>query len=199
MSTETANQLNDAHNAYQVANHAFREAEEYITSGELAAYISVTFPNNADAARRYFADALEDMKRKLEDRNIKIRELADLMRQRVQLAPTKWRGPDGKTDVFTLGEFKATSVTSRDFDQPTLFSQLQSLGLLERALAVTTTDKDGQAKPILKQEWNIDYEATLQWLKGNKLDKVIEAAYDEKEKTPQVKGPKSIIFLGEAK
>jgi hypothetical protein len=67
------------------------------------------------------------------------------------------------------------------------------------AMAVTTTDKDGQEKPILKQEWNIDYEATLQWLKGNKLDKVIESAYDEKEKTPQVKGPKAIVFLGEGK
>jgi hypothetical protein len=48
-------------------------------------------------------------------------------------------------------------------------------------------------------KYDIDYMGVLAWLRANELNDVVEGAYDEKESTPQVKGPKVLAFLGESK
>ena len=60
-------------------------------------------------------------------------------------------------------------------------------------------NKEGKEVPLVKQEWDIDYDGVMNWLRASKLDDVITGAYDEKESTPQVKGPKEVAFLGDKK
>lgn len=132
-----------------------------------------------------------------EDRNSKLKTAQHAMRAVVQLTETQWRGRDGKSTEMTYGPFKVTSVTHRGFDPESLFNLARNRGLLERMLELTAVDDTGKVVPLIKQEWDINYEKLMGWLKVNGMSDVIEGAYDEKEKTPQVKGPKPIAFLGD--
>ena len=135
----------------------------------------------------------------LEVRNDRLKNAADALRQSVVLTTTQWRGPDGKATMSEAGPFKVSSVTHRSFDPPSLFNLVDKHGLRERLMELTSINKDGKTYHLVEQKWDIDYPSVLQWLRANQLTDIIDGAYDEKEKTPQVKGPKPLAFLGEKK
>ena len=101
--------------------------------------------------------------------------------------------------MLSYGGFRVSSVTKRNFDATELFNHLKKRKLLSSLLELRTLNKDGKEIPVVKQEWDIDYDSVLAWLRQNKLDDVVKTAYTEKESTPQVRGPKEVYFLGEKK
>jgi hypothetical protein len=188
--------------AFDAADKAYKTYEELITSGNV---MYALMQNRIEAltpekAAMEFRMILEKTKELLEDRNAKLKAAKDALRQEVVLSPTQWRGPDGSPTVKEQGDFSATSVTSRSFDADSLFMMLKKHeGKYEELMARTKLNEDGKRIPLIKQEWDIQYKDVLSYLKANALQDVLDGSYDEKEKTPQVKGPKELAFLGEKK
>jgi len=141
--------------------------------------------------------AVTQLRALLEDRNAKAKAASGALRQAVTLAPSQWRGPDGKPTKTAYGPLEVSSVTGRSFDAEALISHCQKKGILERLLQLRYTKTDGREVNSVYQEWVIDYESTLKWLRQNKFEDIVQAAYDEKEKTPAVTGAKPMAFLGE--
>lgn len=181
------------------ADTRYREIEEKLLDGTLAFEVSVAAAGRPDYFKDRWQQAIAAVQTALEDRNVKAKAAVHALRQAVQLAPSQWRGPDGKSTVLNYGPASVSSVTSRSFDCESLLVQLQKKGLLERALQLSFTTKDGKEQRAFRQEWIVEYEPMLKWLKQNNFDDVVQAAYDEKEKTPQVKGLKPLTFVGETK
>lgn len=183
--------------AFIAAEKVWKEAEERLSSGKFIEDLVVGGPgaHPIDTWRRIW----EDLRLKLEDYNAKRKSAADALRQTVVLTPNQWRGPDGASTTLACGDFKVSSVTKRGFDAESLFNLIRKHGLLDRLLSLKMLNKDGKEEPLVKQEWDINYEGLLNWLRANKLDDVVTGAYDEKESTPQVKGPKEIYFMGDKK
>jgi hypothetical protein len=190
---------------YEVAVQAFEEAhreyerlENALLSGD---WLDDCFSGSTskDQMKDTYLDYVHRVRDALEERNRRRKAAADALRQKVVLTATKWRGPEGKATLLNVGPFKVSSVTKRGFDQKSLFDLCQKHGVLERLLDLKTMDKDGKEKPLVKLEYDINYEGVLSWLKANQMQDVIDGAYDENESTPQVKGPKELSFLGEAK
>jgi hypothetical protein len=144
-------------------------------------------------------EAWKELAKRLEDRNAKLTAAKNAMRQAVVLAPTQWRGPEGQPTVVSFSGFSCSSVTKRTFDPKSLLDGASKHGLLERLLALTGRDKNGQEYKLVQQVWEIDYDGVKSWLQAHGLSDVLEGAYDEKEGTPQAKGPKLLAFLGEVK
>lgn len=84
-------------------------------------------------------------------------------------------------------------------DHSTLFELSKQRGLFERLLDLKSIDKDGKEYHLVQQKWEVDYDKVLSWLRANKMDDVALAAYDEKEGTAKVSGPKEIYYLGDKK
>ena len=173
--------------------------QEYLDSGEFMTEILAIAGSDPVRAAQEWKSFWAGGRNLIEEYNVKIKAAKDALRSSVQLTPTQWRGTEGKADFLQAGPFKVSSVTKRSFDAPSLFNLVNTHGLLESLYALTTFDKDGKEVPMVRQEWKIDYAGVLQWLKNNKLDDVIDGAYDEKESTPQVKGPKELAFFGDPK
>lgn len=184
---------------FQAAEAAYTERQEYLESGRFMADLVAMCGNDIERMQEQFKVLWGQLRTLLANRNTALKTAQSCLRQAVQLAPNQWRGPEGKSSGLTHGSFTVNSVTSRGFDPPSLFSLMQKRGLLERLYELEGTDKDGKRYKLVKQEWDIDFEELLKWLKANQLTEVIEGAYDEKEKTPMVKGPKELGFLGEKK
>ena len=185
-----------------VALTAFEEADEHYRTLEKALLEGEFIPDTAvlgQTLKEQYLGLVEELKAALEDRNVKLKNVQDLLRQKVVLAPNKWRGPDGRPSLLSAGRFHVSSVTKRGFDPKSLFDLCQKRGVYERLMDLKGTDKDGKEKKLVEQTWEIDYAGILQWLKANEMQDVIDGAYDEKESTPQVKGPKRLTFLGESK
>lgn len=178
---------------FEAAEKHYREMERRVVDGEFIQELLMA-PAHAHEA---WQATMQNLRDALEERNVKLKNVQDALRQKVALAPTKWRGPDGKPTLLSAGPFRVSSVTKRTFDANSLFRLCQTHGLYERLMELKTHDKDGKERPLVKQEWDIDYENVLAWLKANNLNDVIDGAYDEKESTPQVKGPKRLAFLGD--
>jgi hypothetical protein len=178
---------------------AYKDAEEWMMSGELAAELCRDYGTNPAQVQQEFAAHVEGLKLALENRNRALREAQDLLRQKVVLEPTKQRGEDGKATILDVGKFKVSSVTSRWFDAGSLIEGCRRHGLQERLFEVKMMNKDGVEEPIVKRTFDVNYEGVMLWLKANKLDDVIKSSYDEMEKTPMVKGPKPLAFIGEKK
>lgn len=186
--------------AFMEAERAWNSAEEYISSGRFMGDVIVNAKGSAEKAVQEFKRIWDDLRLKQEDYNAKRRSAADALRQAVVLSPNQWRGPDGDATMAAYGGFKVSSVTKRSFNADSLFALTRKHGLLDRLLELKTFDKEtGKEVPLIKQEWDIDYQGILSWLRANKLDDVITGAYDEKESTPQVKGAKEIYFMGDKK
>jgi len=185
---------------FDAAKQAWEAAEDYVTSGRCIADLMTNARGDVTKAQEEWARIWADLRLKQEDYNAKRRSAADALRQAVVLTPNQWRGPEGDSTIVTCGAFKVSSVTKRGFDANSLFSLTRQHGLLDRLLELKTFDKEsGKEVPLVKQEWDINYQAVLSWLRANKLDDVVTGAYDEKESTPQVKGPKEVYFLGDTK
>lgn len=188
--------------AFDAADKAYKTYEELFSSGNImyALMQNRTDALTPDKAAMEFRMAWEKTKELLEDRNAKLKGAKDALRQEVVLSEAQWRGPDGKPTTKEQGEFKATSVTSRGFDPPSLFMMLRKHeGKYEELMARTKLNKDGKRIPLVQQEWAIQYEDVMSFLKANGLQDVLDGSYEEKEKTPQVTGPKELAFLGEKK
>lgn len=184
---------------FEAADTAYQEMQAKFLGGDTILEI-VAVSNGPEDIKQNYLHAVQALQEALEERNVRRKNLADALRQAVALAPGKWRGPEGKADELKVGRFTASSVTHRGFDQKSLFDLCQQRGILERLLDVKTIDKKtGKEKPIVEQTWDIDYDGVMRWLKSNRLQEVIDGAYDEAEKTPQVKGPKELYFLGDQK
>jgi hypothetical protein len=184
----------EAIEAFNDADTEYKMREAYLLGGEFLNDI-LKQPNPKET----YLGMVEDLKASLENRNVALKTAQDQLRQKVVLETTKWRGPEGKPTILTSGRFKVSSVTRRSFDPQSLFKLATEQGLLERLMDLKTLDKDGKEKMLVKEGWDIDFEGVHTWLKANKLTTIIDGAYDEEESTPQVKGPKPLTFLGEAK
>jgi hypothetical protein len=178
------------------ADTEYRMLEKCILEGEF-------IPNMAiDGAllRQQYGQLMKDLRDALEERNARLKNLQDALRQKVTLTDlSKQRGPEGKPTVLNAGPFKATSVTGRWLDPKSLFDGVAKHGLLERLHDLKTLNKEGKEEKLVQQVWDIDYDGVMTWLKANGMIDVIDQAYDEKEKTPQVTGPKALSFLGDEK
>lgn len=182
---------------FVAADKAFKDYQEQFLDGTLVEQIAAT--GRPDTAKAQWEVAVRQLRALLEDRNAKYTTAAQALRAAVQIAPTQWRGPDSKAHVLNYGPAKVSSVTHRGFDPEALIRECQKKGILERLLQLTYTTKDGQQENAMKQVWEYDYETILKWLKLSKLEDVLQASYDEKDKTPMVTGIKRLTFLGENK
>jgi len=185
--------------AFLDAEKAWQVMENFVSSGTFLEELITNSKGDTKKAMKEWAGIWEHLRTKQEDYNAKRKSAADALRQAVVLTPNQWRGPDGAATMLTCGSFKVSSVTKRGFDAEALFNLIRKHNLLDRLLSLKTLNKDGKEVPIVKQEWDIDYEGVLNWLRANKLDDVVTGAYDEKESTPQVKGPKEVYFMGDKK
>lgn len=146
-----------------------------------------------------FQAVLAELKTLLEDRNAKLQNAKNAIRSVVQLGPSQWRGPEGNPTTLTYGPFSVSSFTMRSLDAETLLTLAKSKGFEPELMALKGISKTGESVPLVQTKVDVDYQGVLQWLKQRGYDDVIEGAYDEKERTPMVKGPKPVAFFGEKK
>jgi len=146
-----------------------------------------------------FKIALEEMKKLLEDRNTKLSLAKNALRAAVQLGPSQFRGPAGKPSIMSYGPFSVSSVTRRGLNPQALMEMAAKRGFLEKLSSLKTFDKDGKEYPLVKTTTSVDYEGVVSWMKQNGMGDLVEQAYEEKDVTPAVKGPKKLAFLGEKK
>lgn len=180
------------------ADKAYTELEGRLTSGSILREI-FSDGTHIDRAIEEYKLVLEEMRKMLDDRNTKLRTAKNSLRSAVQLGPLQWRGPDGKATTLAYGPFTASSFTKRSIDPQTLLELAKVRGFENEVLGLRGIDKDGKEYTLVETRTEVDYSGIITWLKQRKLDDVIEGAYDEKEGTPTVKGPKPLAFLGEKK
>lgn len=183
---------------FEEADTVYKAKQESLLNGDALLAI-VSRVNDPQVIRREWQGFLSSLQQSLEERNVKLKNAADLLRQAVVLTTTQWRGPDGKATTLKAGPFSVSSTTGRSFDAKSLLDMAAKHGLQERLLELTSLDKDGKPYHLVEMKYEIDYQGVLAWLRANELNDIVEGAYDEKEKTPSVKGPKALAFLGEPK
>jgi len=186
---------------YQLAVEAFNEADKRYTELEETWLEGAFFQEGLSAAeqRQEYLALVGLVKQRLEERNVALKTAQDELRQQVTLNITKQRGPEGVGTVLTEGPFKTTSVTFRSFNTQDLERLCKENGIYERLLDLKQLGKDGKEKKLVQQVTEIDFPGVYAWLRGNGFQRIIDVAYDEKEGTPQVKGPKVLAFLGDKK
>ena len=189
-------QYEDAVEEFKAADQAYLTSQERMLSGQLVVDLleMTRDPNQLMQQWQIYRDQLRKL---LEDRNAKLTAAKNALRQAVILGPTQWRGPDGKSTSIAFEQFSCSSVTKRTYDAKSLIEGTARHGLQERLLQLEGKDKDGRPYKLVQQVWEVDYQGVTNWLDAHKLDDVKDGAYDEKEGTPQVKGPKPLTFLGD--
>jgi hypothetical protein len=198
--TEEAKKPYDADiDAFEKADTAFKEMQEKLESGAFLAELFAMCQGDLAKMQSQFKIFFGQLRQALENRNTALKSAQNALRQVVMLAPSQWRGPEGRPTTVAARGFNVTSVTSRWFDPESLMQLTGKAGLLERMMELTYLNKDGKSCKVIQPSFEIEYDELYKWLKSNRLDSVIDGAYDEKEKTPQVKGPKELAFLGDKK
>jgi hypothetical protein len=187
----------EAEAAFEAADEEYKRFEILLMSGDWMDDTAAGM--GKEEMKEIYRSLVDRVKELQEERNSKLRATQDILRQKVVLAANKWRGPEGKPTLLTCGPFRVTSVTKRSFDQKSLFDLCQKHGILESLLGLKIIDKDGIERPVVRQVYDIDFEPAAAWLKTNGHTDILDGAYDEKESTPQVKGPKPVAFLGDTK
>ena len=180
------------------ADKKYTELEEHFMSGLILRELVVPGVP-VERLIEEFKLVLEELKKLLEDRNSKLLSAKNAMRSVVQLGTSQWRGPDGKPTTVTYGPFTVSSFTRRSIDASTLVELARNKGFLGDIMALKGVTKEGREYHLVRSEPVVDYEGIMQWLKLHGHADVIEGAYDEKEGTPTVKGPKPLAFFGEKK
>ncbi len=187
--------------AFDTADAAYRRYEQLLTTGTIMSALltdrkEALTPDRAVLEFNMFMDTLKSL---LEDRNAKLKVVKDALRQAVVLAPTQWRGADGRATSLVHGNFRVNSVTSRTFDAKDLLGLLESKypDKLQELLTREKLDKNGKRYHLVQQVYEVDYEGVLAFLKAYNLMDVLESAYEETEKTPMVNGPKLLAFIGD--
>ena len=188
---------------YELAVEAFNEADKKYTELEETWLEGTFFQHLADLTleeqRGEYLILVGQVKEALEARNVALKTAQDELRQQVTLSITKQRGAEGAGTTLTAGPFKTTSVTFRSFNAQDLERLCKENGIYERLLDLKQLGKDGKEQKLVQLVMEIDFPGVYAWLKGNGFQKIIDVAYDEKEGTPQVKGPKVLAFLGDKK
>lgn len=180
------------------ADKKYSELEELFMSGLILRQLVVP-GKPIERLVEEFKLVVEEMKKVLEDRNSKLMTAKNALRSVVQLGTSQWRGPDGKPTTVTYGPFTVSSFTKRSIDATTLLELAKSRGFVDDLMALKGVDKDGREYKLVESRPVVDYEGVMQWLKLHGHTDVIEGAYDEREGTPTVKGPKPLAFIGEKK
>lgn len=180
---------------FEKADDAYRELLAKFETGDII--LDVSQRGDANSMKRQYMEAKVELERRKDDRNAKLVSAANALRAAVQLAPTQWRGPDGKSTTLKYGPFTVASVTKRSFNAQSLLELAMKKGFSEELLKLSTIDRNGKPYKLVDQKWEIDYQAVFEWLRMHGHEDVIDGAYDEKESTPQVKGPKTCALMGE--
>jgi hypothetical protein len=184
--------------AFEIADAELKVLQQAFEDGSIL-YKCLPADDMEKLIQNYNA-AMEDLKKKLEDRNAKLQAAQNALRSSIMPTQTQWRGPDGKATMMKYGRFEVSSKTSRSFVPDTLFKLVQQKGMFTRLLEEHAFDKkSGESRPIIRQRWDMDYEQVKNFLRENNMEEVIIAAYDEDEMTPAVQGPRPIAFLGDTK
>jgi hypothetical protein len=176
----------------------YAELEELFMSGHILRDILVTKPP-MDQAVEEFKLVIEEMKKLLEERNTKLTAAKNALRSVVQLGPSQWRGPDGSTTTMSYGPFVVSSVTRRFLDAKSLVALARERGFEQELMGLKSIDKDGREYTLVRTNVEAEYEGIVRWLKMRGMSDVLDGTYDEREGTPQVKGPKKVAFFGEKK
>lgn len=182
----------------------YTNLEEQFMSGELLGMVIDGAPGTIDEEMKnniieQFKAMIDEFKNLLEERNTKLQNAKNSLRQFVQLAPSQWRGRDGKPSVTSYGSFHVSSVTRRWLDGEALMQQARSKGLEKDLRGLESVDKNGKKYRLVQEKYEIDYDLVTKWLIDHGHEDVVDASYDEKEATAQVKGPKALAFFGEKK
>lgn len=183
--------------AFEEADAKFNSLKEKVSSGEIFQSI---WSNDIRFFQSQWQQVLTHLQELLEERNKLLGEAQNALRQAVPISETQWRGPEGQATTVSYGRFKVNSKTYRSFDPQSLLEGVAKEGKLEQLLKIQTFDKkSGEPKPAVRQVYEVDYEQVKTFLRLEKLDKVFDGSYDEREGTPAVSGPKLIAFLGDTK
>lgn len=182
---------------YVEAEKKYRDLESYFLSGDFLQDVLSTSEGDAEKMKREFRALTSQLKEALEDLNVKLSSAKLAMRGAVALAPSQQRGPDGRATTLSYGPLTVSSATSRWFDPEDLLKGAKALNVLDRLMLLTGFDKDGKQYQLVQLTYEIDYPNVLKWLKEQNLAGLIDAAYDEMEKTPLVSGAKPLAFLGQ--
>lgn len=188
-------------NAFLEVEKEVKDELERFESGEFITDIVTSFASDksVDNAKARYLSYKQYVRDLIEKHNVALTDAKNAMRAIVQLGPTQWRGPEAKADIVAYKGFSVSSVTKRSFDPPTLANHLERVGALARYMALTKVNKDGINEPIIQQVLEVNYDAVKKQLVADGLQAVITAAYEEKESTPQAKGPKPLTYMGELK
>lgn len=185
--------------AFLAADAAYEELEKFITEGYAVRDIVLNCGGDSNRAATEWATIWGRLATLLEERNARRKSAADSLRQAVVLTESQWKGPDGKPVSLQYDKFTVTSKTKRSFHAQDLLNGVAKRGLLESLLALKGVDRNGKPYALVEQQWKIDFEGVKNWLKTNGMEDVLQGAYDEKDDTPAVTGPKELYFLGESK
>ncbi|TXH08004.1 MAG: hypothetical protein E6R04_11730 [Spirochaetes bacterium] len=177
--------------------------ESQFMSGELLSRVMGGIgsipPDAAESVVEQFKAMIEEFKNLLDERNTRLQNAKNALRQAVHLAPSQWRGRDGKSSVLNYGSFSVSSVTRRWLDGETLKMNATSKGIYDDLKKLKGFDKDGKEYNLIQEKIEVDYESVVKWLVDHGHVDLVESAYDEREVTAQVKGPKPLAFFGEKK
>ena len=193
--------MTEAKPAHILAMEAFDEANRKYEQLEMILVEGLFFREGLTESqqRAEYLTLVSQVRAALEDRNVKLKTAQDELRQKVTLNITQERGPEGAPSLLNAGPFKVTSVTFRSFDEGDLERLAKEEGIYERMFELTQMNKDGKDEKLVERVLKVNYLGLYSWLKNNGFQKVIDIAYKEKEGTPQVKGPKTLAFLGDKK
>ena len=183
---------------FLTADKEYKKAEEEMLDGTTLVEISVT-SKDPSQMKTQWRQALDHLRKLLDDRNAKLHEAQTAMRGTVQLSGLQERGFDGKTSTVREGPFTVASNTWRSFNGEDLMRECQKRGVLKELLDLQYTDKKtSEVCPAVRQTWEIKYDTVKDFLLSKEMGDVLRgAAYHETEKTPMVKGPKPLAFLGD--
>ena len=184
---------------FKNADEEYQTIRSFVESGKFLKEIFDRSQGNLNAALQVWEQIWKKLEEMNENRNSKLKVVKDSMRRAVQLAVSERRGPDGSATVIKSEMFTVSSVTHRNLKANVVMDMCTSRGLQDELSSLTYADKFGAQKPAISIEYELNYERVMSWLKSKGLIDVIQAAYEEVEKTPAVKGPKETSFLGEQK
>lgn len=195
--------------AFNDADAAYKGMEQFISGGQFLNEIVTSCLSSEDnrhsarfdleKAQREWNTLWESLKTLLEDRNAKRKNAADALRQAVVLTQAQWKGPDGVPFKLECQNFSVSTKTARSFNAEDLLNLVNKRGLLESLLALKGRDSKGTEYSLVEQRWDVDYAGVKNWLQLNNLNDVLTGAYDERDDTPAVTGPKELSFLGETR
>lgn len=196
---------------FEEADKDYRQAEEFLTSGDAVAELVRLYGNDEMMLRQQWMMLWAQLRQKLDDRNAKYTEAANRLRQTVIPDVSKgatWRGINGKAARTRYGSMEVCSRTKRFFKGEELYNLAERYNLLGELERLTYLDeKTGERQPVLQSVILVNFKHMLDWLRDHDhggtpeeptvYKKILDGSYEEKEDTPAVSGAKKIAFLGQ--